>query len=171
MNRNVEIKAVASDLRTQGERVRTMSHGAPELLEQEDTFFRTRRGRLKLRRLSDKRGELIYYERPDDSGPAESRYMLLPTTEPDALKRALGKALGVRGVVRKRREVLIVNRTRVHLDEVDGLGDYIELEAVLEAGETRERGERRVGELMAEMGIVDGDLVDRAYIDLLLDEG
>ena len=169
MGCNVEIKARATDFAAQRARAFELSGESPELLTQEDTFFSTRRGRLKLRRFSDAEGELIYYERPDAQGPTESRYLILPTREPAVLRDALSKALGISGVVRKRREVYHVAGTRVHMDTVEGLGEFIELEAVLGPDESQEDGRARVRELAGELGISDGDLIDRAYIDLLLE--
>jgi adenylate cyclase class IV len=169
MNRNVEIKARATDFALQQARAAELADSPPELLSQEDTFFRSKRGRLKLRRFDERRGELIYYERGDAPGPSESRYMILPTREPVSLRDALSQALGVSGVVRKQREVYHVAGTRVHMDTVEGLGKFIELEAVLGPDESREDGHARVRELIDALGISDGDLIDRAYIDLLLD--
>lgn len=169
MGRNIEIKARATDFAVQRARATELTDSPPELLTQEDTFFRAKRGRLKLRRFDENRGELIYYERSDAQGPTESRYMILPTREPVSLRDALSQALGVSGVVRKEREVYHVAGTRVHMDTVEGLGQFIELEAVLRAGESQEDGHARVRELIDALGIADGDLVDRAYIDLLLE--
>lgn len=170
MGRNVEIKARASDFAAQRAKAAELAASPSELLSQEDTFFAAKRGRLKLRRFDEGSGQLIYYERSDAPGPSESRYMLLPTREPDSLRDALSKALGVTGVVKKRREVFLVERTRVHLDEVEGLGRFIELEAVLGPDESSADGKRRVDELMSALGVDDGDLLDRAYIDLILEE-
>jgi predicted adenylyl cyclase CyaB len=167
MGCNVEIKARATDFEAQRRKAAAMTDVAPEVLDQEDTFFRSRRGRLKLRLFGPDRGELIYYERPDASGPAESRYMILPTREPAVLRDALGKALGISGVVRKRREVYLVAGTRVHLDRVEDLGEFVELEAVLAPGESREAGLVRVRELGDALGISKEDLVECAYVDLL----
>ena len=169
MGRNIEIKARAADFAEQREKAGALAGSPPELITQEDTFFRSKRGRLKLRRFDGERGELIYYERANARGPSESRYMILPTREAGILRDALSQALGVSGVVRKRREVYHVAGTRVHLDTVEGLGEFIELEAVLGPEESQEDGRARVHELASALGISDGDLIDRAYIDLLLD--
>ncbi len=169
VGRNIEIKARAADLAGQRARAEKLAGSGPEVLAQEDTFFRAKRGRLKLRRFDDDRGELIYYERANARGPSESRYMILQTREAVTLRDALSKALGVSGVVRKRREVYHVAGTRVHLDTVEGLGEFIELEAVLGPDESQEDGRARVRALVDVLGISDGDLIDRAYIDLLLD--
>jgi len=167
VGRNVEIKARAGDFAAQREKAGELSGAPPELLSQEDTFFRTKRGRLKLRHLSENEGELIYYERPDAQGPTESRYMIIPTREPVVLRDALSKALGISGVVRKRREVYHVAGTRVHMDTVEGLGEFIELEALLTTDESHEAGHARVREISEALGICDEDLIDRAYVDLL----
>jgi len=169
VGRNVEIKARASDFAVQRSRAGQLTNSPPEIITQEDTFFGTRRGRLKLRSFGDGRGELIYYERKDKDGPAESRYMILPTREEPALRAALSKALGVSGTVRKEREVYRVEGTRIHFDNVHGLGEFIELEAVLGPGESLDHGQARVAQLLAALGISEEDLVDRAYIDLLLE--
>jgi adenylate cyclase len=183
VGRNIEIKARASDFGGQSRAAAGLAGGDPEVLAQEDTFFGTRRGRLKLRKFAGDRGELIYYERDDSAGPAESHYMLLPTREPDALATALKGALGVRGVVRKRRTVYMVGRTRVHLDEVEGLGEFIELEVVMDGpagregdetasgGAEPEDGEAEAARLMAELGITEDDLIETSYIDLILERG
>jgi predicted adenylyl cyclase CyaB len=167
VGRNVEVKARASDFAVQRRRAVELAGGPPEVLHQEDTFFRSRRGRLKLRRFSDNAGELIHYEREDAEGPSESRYMIVPTSEPVVLRCALSKALGTLGTVVKRRELFLVEGTRIHLDEVEGLGEFLELEAVLGPGESRKSGEERVRKLSAALCIDDSDLIDSAYIDLL----
>ena len=77
---------------------------------------------------------------PDATEPEESRFVLSPTADPDSLADALGRALGVRGVVRKKRSLYMVGRTRIHVDEVEGLGDFLELEVVLADEESKEAG-------------------------------
>jgi len=83
------------------------------------------------------------------------------------LHTVLAAALGVRGRVRKRRWLYLVGQTRVHLDEVEGLGRFVELEYVLRPGEAREDGFRVVADLQAQLGIEEQDLLDTAYLDLL----
>lgn len=165
--RNVEIKARASDFERQLSKAAELCDAGPERILQQDTFFRCREGRLKLRRFSESEGELIFYERPDDSGPAESRYMRSPTGDPGSLKELLSRSLGIRGTVVKTRTVFLAGRTRLHFDEVEGLGRFIEIEVVLEPGEGREAGVAVARRLMDDLGIAEDDLVDRAYLDLL----
>jgi adenylate cyclase len=169
MKRNVEIKAAVMDLAVIHEKAARLADEGPVALEQEDVFFHSPRGRLKLRRLGAGRAELIAYERPDAAGPKESRYVVHPTTDPEGLQNALAMALGIRGVVRKHRTVYIIGRTRVHLDRVQGLGDFVELEVVLSDEQDVGDGFVMARRLMAELGIPESQLVEKAYIDLLRD--
>jgi adenylate cyclase class IV len=168
---NVEIKARLRD----PERVRRFleeaTGGPPEVLKQEDTFFPAASGRLKIRILGPMRGELIAYRRTDAAGPKVSEYLVVPTTEPALLRDALAAALGVRGTVRKTRLLFLIGATRVHLDAVERLGDFLELEVVLRAGQSVAKGEEVARELMGWLGIEGRDLLEEAYIDMLEREG
>lgn len=166
VGRNVEIKARAGDLEAVRAAVEGLADRGPEVIEQADTFFECPRGRLKLRRFSQSRGELIYYERTDSSDPAETTYIICPTDEPELLTDVLSRAFGVKGVVRKRRAVYLIGQTRVHLDEMEGLGQFVELETVLDKGQSAAEGRRIVRDLMAQLGLQESDLVEKAYIDL-----
>ena len=141
--------------------------GGAEHLFQEDTFFDVPTGRLKLRTFENGLGELIQYDRANKTGPTESRYVLAPTNEPEALKEALSNALGIRAVIRKRRVVHRVGRTRIHLDRVEGLGEFIELEVVLDPDDPPTDGIRIAEELMTKLEIRRTDLIESAYVDLM----
>lgn len=167
MKRNVEIKARAAAPDAIRARAERLSGGPPTVLRQDDTFFHCRDGRLKLRELSDSEAELIYYDRPDTLEPVECRYTVCPCAEPNLYREALSGALGVRGRVRKLRSVYLVGNTRIHVDEVEGLGTFVELEVVLTAGQSRAEGEETARELMRALGIEARDLLETAYIDLL----
>jgi adenylate cyclase class IV len=168
MPNNMELKARTPDPERVARLAGDLAGTGPTLLVQEDTFFPCATGRLKLRKLAPDRGELIHYARPDRAGPKLSSYSLVPTTAPDALRDALAAALGVTVVVRKTRRLWLVGPTRVHLDEVEGLGSFLELEVVLTEGQAAAEGERTARELMAALGVAEADLVDVAYADLLL---
>jgi len=168
MNSNIEIKAVVRNWDRAIKRARELSDGPVELIEQEDTFFNVSKGRLKMRKFFDGSGELIYYERPDTSDPCASLYNIFRTQDADELTKTLAMSLGVRGVVKKKRHLFLAGRTRIHLDEVEGLvGSYLELEVVLREDEGPEGGTAEAQRLMAELGIKPEDLIDKAYIDLL----
>ena len=167
MAANVEIKARITNLVLLRQQVERISDSAAELIMQEDVFFLGSRGRLKLRIFSDDRGELIYYERSDQTGPKRSQYFISRTGEPRQLLIVLESAFGIRGVVRKKRWLYMVDNTRIHLDEVDGLGSFLELEVVLSPGQRTEEGEATAAALMDRLGIDIADLIQGAYIDLL----
>ncbi len=167
MGRNVEIKAKVNDMDRQRSLLEALTVTQPQLIFQEDTFFNCSAGRLKLRTFSNGAGELIQYRREDRFEPAESEYVLSHTNDPDTLKEALSNALGVRAVVRKNRSVYVVERTRIHLDDVEGLGYFIELEVELRPQESEEIGIEVARELMEKLEIRGEDLVKSAYVDLL----
>ncbi len=169
MPRNVEIKARVADPVNLQARARGLADTGPIELYQDDTFFNCPSGRLKLRTLSESEGELIFYERADAHAPKESRYVIWPTSSPSALRATLAATVGERGRVRKKRTLFLVGNTRIHCDEVEGLGDFMELEVVLADGQTVEDGIAIAHRIMRQLGISERQLVDRAYVDLLAD--
>lgn len=164
---NVEIKARVQDFASLKARVEAISEGAGQIMTQEDTFFDVPQGRLKLRQRLDANhpGQLIYYKREDTPAPKPSTYRIAPTDDPAALKDVLTLALGVRGVVKKQRHLYRVGQTRIHLDQVEGLGTFMELEVVLQPGQTVEQGKEIAHVLMTQLGIEDTALIHGAYID------
>ena len=167
MPANIEIKARVRDFATMRARAEALSDAPAQVIPQEDTFFNVSQGRFKLRALAPDRGQLIYYARPDGSGPKRSDYQLYETGDPAGLKNVLGSALGVRGVVRKTRHLYLAGQTRIHLDDVEGLGQFIELEVVLRPDQTDAEGQAIATKLMARLGVESEDLLEGAYMDLL----
>ena len=167
MPRNVEIKARVSDLQRLRALAESITNSPPQLIEHEDTFFNVPCGRLKLRAFPDGRGELIFYERPDAPGPKESDYVIFPAPDAAALKAVLSAALGVRAVVRKSRILCLVGQTRIHLDEVERLGSFLELEVVLKPGQSPDDGRLIAESLLDRLQIPRAALIDCAYVDLL----
>ena len=170
MARNIEIKARVEDLARLATKVAAVADDGPTVILQDDTFFRCDCGRLKLRSFPDGSGELIFYRRANQEGPKESFYLRSPTSAPDNLRESLALAYGAVGRVRKHRTLFLVGRTRVHLDQVEGLGQFLELEVVLGEGERSENGVREAQRLMAMLGIDPSQLIERAYVDLLARE-
>lgn len=166
MPRNIEIKARVADAGAMRRLVEGTAGTAPELLEQTDTFFQVGGGRFKLREVTGA-GELIYYRRADQGGPKESRFERVAVADAPALRALLAAALGVCGEVRKRRLVYRIGRTRIHLDRVAGLGEFLELEVQLAPDEPPAAGVAEAQELMRRLGIGEGSLVPQAYVDLL----
>ena len=167
MARNVEIKARVSDMAALRKRVELIADSGPEFIAQDDTFFACATGRLKLRAFADGSGELIAYERPDTTGPKTSSYFITPVPDPDSLRDTLARALGLAGRVIKRRTLFIVGPTRIHLDEVEGLGDHLELEVVLRDDQCAEDGDAVARKLLAQLRIEPEHLIAGAYVDLL----
>lgn len=167
MPANIEIKAhvrVFADIKSRAE---SLSDTPVEVIPQEDIFFNVSQGRLKLRILSPDRGQLIYYTRPDQEGPKRSDYHITETDEPENLKRVLELAYGIRGVVMKTRYLYLVGQTRIHLDDVVGLGQFMELEVVMQEGQGDAEGQEIAESLMASLGVERSDLLEGAYMDLL----
>jgi adenylate cyclase class IV len=167
MPTNIEIKARARDFSTLKRRAEELSDSPAQIIAQTDTFFLTDTGRLKLREPGDGAAQLIYYERTDEGGPKRSDYHLFETVDPVPLKSVLSRALGVRGTVNKVRTLYLVGQTRVHLDQVENLGQFLELEVVLGPDQTEEEGRAIAVRLVAELGLETRDLLEGAYIDLL----
>jgi len=164
--KNIELKAHCADLSTA--RAAAMGIGAAPsgLLVQSDTYFRVPNGRLKLRETEGRPAELIWYARANSTSLRDSDYYVLPIPDPQNTKAALTLALGLRGVVEKRRELLIYHNVRVHLDDVAGLGTFVEFEAVISHEDDVEPSMQRLKTLTATLGIRDADRVAVSYSDL-----
>ena len=167
MPSNIEIKARVRDFDRLRKRARELSDTPLQIIRQEDTFFNTEKGRLKLRVLSPDRAQLIYYLRSDQEGPKRSDYHIFETPDPENLKRVLELAYGIQGVVKKTRYLYMVGQTRVHVDDVEGLGQFMELEVVMQAGQSDAQGQAIAEGLMTSLGIERKDLIEGAYMDMM----
>jgi predicted adenylyl cyclase CyaB len=167
MPSNIEIKARVRNFDEVRRRAEKLSDTPVEILPQEDLFFNTPQGRLKLRILTQDKGQLIYYTRPDQEGPKRSDYYISLTSDPESLRHVLQLAYGIRGIVRKTRYLYLVGQTRVHLDDVEGLGEFMELEVVMQAGQSDGEGQAIAEGLMAALGVDRAALIEGAYMDLL----
>jgi predicted adenylyl cyclase CyaB len=163
---NIEIKARARDFEGIKSRAEKLSDTPVQVIAQQDTFFNTAQGRLKLRILADD-AQLIYYTRPDQEGPKRSDYHITRSNDPENLKRVLELAYGIRGEVKKTRYLYLVAQTRIHLDDVEGLGQFVELEVVMHEDQSDAEGQKIAENLMSALGVERADLIDGAYMDLL----
>ena len=179
--KNIEIKARLDD-RTRVER-QLAALGARRMWvrRQRDTFFSVPQRRttvpdgpltdggagwLKLREVDGRRAELISYSRSSSSVPRVSDYDVVTVDDPATWKRLLTRALGEDRVVEKERTLWLYENTRVHLDRVEGLGDYVELETVIQRQtEAEARAETR--RLMEVLHIQEPACIERPYRDLL----
>jgi len=168
MSANLEIKAPVSDPAAFRDKARELATETVGIDDQVDTYFRVPTGRLKLRESSLEGGLLVPYLRPDDDGPRRADYQLLPASDPAGLKALLTEMLGVHRIVKKRREIWLCENVRIHLDSVEELGDFMELEAVYDGSLAAEaEQQKKVACLMKELGVRDSDLIATSYEALL----
>ncbi len=169
--RNVELKAHCPDpmgvLATCQELVHRGEASDGGILWQEDTYFHVSHGRLKLREQDPGGSTLVQYDRADEAHQRLSSYHLVPVESPEVLKRALGAALGVEERVVKHRHLFLWQNVRIHLDKVEDLGDFIELEAVAEENSDLSREHRQVTHLRQVLSIEDGQICSQGYAQLL----
>jgi predicted adenylyl cyclase CyaB len=165
---NLEIKARCADPDVVRERAEVVATRRLGVDRQVDTYFATERGRLKLRESSLSGGQLVPYLRPDQLGPKRAQFRVIPVEEPESLKALLTEILGVHRVVRKVREIWLHENVRIHLDQVEGLGSFVELEAAYDGSrEALPAQQKKVRSLMDRLGIREEDLVDVSYEGLL----
>jgi predicted adenylyl cyclase CyaB len=172
VSRNIEIKARITSVEALLPIVKAVADQGPFEIRQDDTYFACNTGRLKLRtfggaQASKGEGELIYYRRADQQAPKESFYLRSPTSAAEVLRESLTLAYGQTGHVEKHRTLFLAGRTRIHLDRVAGLGDFLELEVVLEEHESSDVGVREANELLAKLGVGQSQLTEGGYFDLL----
>jgi len=167
MASNIEIKARLPDAHSTRLLAERISDSGPTEIKQRDTFFMCPNGRLKLREFSSTHGELIYYRREDTLGTKQSDYLISPTDSPATLLTVLSAAFKTTQVVTKTRTLYLVGQTRIHLDEVVGLGSFLELEVVLHPEQSPLEGHEIARNLMASLEIDESQLIDCAFADLL----
>ncbi|MBL7726420.1 MAG: class IV adenylate cyclase [Dinghuibacter sp.] len=164
---NVEIKARCTD----PERVRRFLNSQHARFvgtdHQCDTYFNTFSGRLKLRE-GNIENNLIYYERDNQAGPKTSVFILTPVAEPKPLKDSLTNSLGIFKVVKKKREIYFIENVKFHIDEVEPLGTFVEIEACNKNTPfTREALQKQCEMYMNEMGILPVHLLTHSYSDMI----
>jgi predicted adenylyl cyclase CyaB len=165
--RNVEIKVRLTDrARVEAELARLGARDAGTE-SQHDVFYACRHGRLKLRESSRDGAALIHYERRDAAALRASDYELVRLAAATPLRQLLDRALGRCGELRKERHLYLLDNVRVHLDEVEHLGSFLELEAVVDASHPEPACAARAAALLLEFGIAATDHLAGAYVDLL----
>ncbi|KAI8427127.1 hypothetical protein MSG28_014748 [Choristoneura fumiferana] len=170
--RNVEIKARITDYEKICKVAAELSQSEGTIIKQDDSFYNVNEGRLKMRFYADSSATLVRYDRDDEGGPKLSDYDLLEFSVGEAKKAValdgmLRKCLGTRGRVVKERLLYMVGQTRVHIDTVQDLGRFMELEVVLRPEQTLEEGQAIARDLQEKLGVAQEDLIDCAYVDLL----
>jgi adenylate cyclase class IV len=162
---NVEFKAELRDPELARAALRALRAAYILSFGQVDTYYRVASGRLKRRETEGEPAEYIFYERADRTAPKLSKFTIY--SESQARERFGEAALPVWLVVRKRRELWMLGSVRVHLDEVEGLGAFIEFEALVSTDQTIAKGHERIGELRRAMGPALGESIACGYSDLI----
>jgi len=163
---NIELKLRLDQADSTRSRVAASADGPPRLLQQRDTYFATAPGGYLKLREENGRACLIAYRRALADTPAPSDIRLVEIAAPEAVATALGHALGIVQVVEKTRELYFRGQTRIHVDRVAGLGDFLELEVVLRPGQSEADGRRIAAELIDRLGLNDAPREHRSYRDL-----
>ncbi len=166
--RNIELKARDTDPSASLKVCRALGAEDRGTIAQRDTYFKVTRGGLKLREEQPGRPHLIQFDRASEPQQRESRYRIIEVSDGTALRAALVAAIGIGGVVVKRRHLLLWQSVRIHLDEVEQLGTFIELEAVAPPGSDLTHEHRLVAELRDALEITDERLVAFGYAEQLI---
>lgn len=166
---NVELKTADADPAATERACRALGAADGGTLVQRDTYFAVARGRLKLREdLERETAELIFYLREDEAGLRSSSYWRTPTDDADALRSLLEAAHGIAGTVHKRRRLFLHRNVRIHLDEVEGLGSFVELESVLAvAGHETAEEAAALAEVVGALGLAGRDAIPGGYLELM----
>ncbi len=164
---NVELKAQLPALDAARDIARKLATDRLPDQHQVDTYFRCHTGRLKLREIAGAPAQLIAYQRPDTTAAKASRYYLMDVPDAATMLEGLTTSLGILVRVEKRREIYFYQNVRIHLDQVAGLGTYLEFEAVLDSDAEIEAGEKVVAWLQAQFDIQQNDLLTSSYSDML----
>ena len=164
--KNLEFKANCDSLDVLRQRLVNFQVEHRRTMKQLDTYFNVPEGRLKLREIDTHKAELIYYVRSDLAESRYSNYQVCDIPEPVVFKGIATRAWGVRSVVEKQRELWMFGDTRIHLDEVKNIGQFVELETVIH-NQTEEQAQREHQLVKDALGIKEGDLVSESYSDMV----
>lgn len=165
---NVEIKAICPDPSFVRNYLLTHQAAYKGLDEQTDTYFNVSKGRLKLRE-GNIENNLIYYERSNQAGPKSSVFQLVKVDDAKGLKQVLTEANGIKVVVVKKREIYYISNVKFHIDQVPGLGAFVEIEAGnILASLSPQELKAQCDFYLQEFGILEKDLLEHSYSDMLL---
>jgi adenylate cyclase class IV len=163
---NIEIKAPLSSADSMARKAETLGAVKQGLLRQSDTFFNVPIGYLKLREIEGRGAELIAYTREGGSGPRASDYVVAAISDGKGICEVLTRSLGLRGRVEKERTLYLWKHTRIHLDDVSGLGLFLELETVMD-GIDRGEAEEEAWSIIRALDLDPGTFLDVPYLELL----
>jgi adenylate cyclase, class 2 len=167
---NVEIKAHCADPSFVRNYLLSSNAEFKGTDHQADTYFNVTKGRLKLRE-GNIENNLIYYERNNQAGPKSSHFNLVKIEDAKGLKESLEQSIGIKVVVEKKREIYYINNVKFHIDEVPGLGSFVEIEAGnILADLSQQQLKEQCEFYLKEFGIGEEELVEVSYSDMLLEK-
>jgi len=172
MMKNIELKVKVDTLKSVRKKLNDISAQDRGLLHQVDTYLDSNKGRLKLREVNGEKFELIYYERADENGPKVSIYEIASFDAEgfEKVKKILSLAIGIKAVVKKERELWVYKNTRIHLDNVNELGEYVELETVVKDISMEQAKEEHIN-LINLLELYQYEKCKVSYSDLLISAG
>jgi adenylate cyclase class 2 len=167
-SRNIEIKARIADRARVGAIAKGLATAYLGIERQRDTYFSCVQGRLKLREIEGRTAQLIAYRRADRPDAKPSDYRLIEIADAGPLRELLFAALGIVIVVEKVREIFLYQNVRIHLDEVAGLGSFLEFEAVVTKAIDDREAAAQIRWLEQQFQIAPNELISSSYSDMLL---
>jgi predicted adenylyl cyclase CyaB len=165
--RNIELKARCPDLARAEAVCRRLGAELQWTRRQTDVYFRVPDGRLKLRTESPGEAVLVSYHRPDVAAARDSLYEVTPVANANETLASLAEQHGILARVEKTRTLYLLDNVRIHLDSVDGLGTFIEFEAVMGPGHDDGEAQALIERLRRELGIAEDDLLSGSYGDMM----
>ena len=167
--RNIEIKVSINGFDEIIPLIKKMGAKFEERLQQVDTYYESKNGRLKIREINGRRFEIIFYERPNECDSRISNYYLIDIM-PDQvqpIKHVLHETLGEKVIVKKERKLWLYRNTRIHLDDVENLGTFLELESVIKDGNLEE-ARKEYNKVSEFLGLSRFEKFGGSYSDMLL---
>lgn len=165
---NVEFKAKCSNVEKIREILKNSGADFKGIDRQIDTYFQVNKGRLKLRE-GNIENHLIYYEREDKGGSKQSKVILYKTVPESPIKEILRKSVGVLAIVDKKREIYFIENVKFHVDLVEGLGEFIEVEAIdYESNIGEKRLQEQCDYYKDLLEVKESDFISVSYSDLIM---
>jgi predicted adenylyl cyclase CyaB len=166
MPQNLELKARISSISDAIRAARSFHMRPMGILQQRDVYYNVPHGRLKLRIINTCGAELIYYNRPNKKDHRYSDYCILPVSNPKLTNAFCTAVFSQKVVVTKKRRLYLYKNSRIHLDDVNGLGEFIEFEVLVKYG--KRQAQILLNFLSAQFGIKRSTTIAASYSDLLL---
>ncbi len=166
MRKNLEIKASIENIESCEKIAKSIHARFDRVMKQTDTYFNVSHGRLKLREIDDVQAELIYYSRNEEGNHRISDFQICPVQNPSHLREILALSLGIKIQVVKKRILYMYQTTRIHLDNIDNLGSFLEFEVPVDKNE--QNAQETLDFLVSLFGIKENEYIKESYSDLLL---